>query len=279
MDDVAKDLIVQLERAEIEASADLYRASSGRLADAVGLSISGLAQGALLLTASGIDVLALNRVVGLGLHGESTQDDLDRLIAALAASGAPRAFVQLAPVDGHERLGSDLERRGLRHYNNWMRLHRALHDLPAASEEGPAVRRIDASRADLFARLVSSAFGYPPALTPIVAQAVGRPGWHHYLASDGERPIGGAAMYVCGPTAWFGFAGTSQEQRRRGAQHALICRRLADAAALGCTHVSIETAEDTVTRDAPSFRNLRRVGFDVAYRRPNYIWERETHTP
>ena len=28
----------------------------------------------------------------------------------------------------------------------------------------------------------------------------------------------------------------------------------------------------TVTRDAPSFRNLRRLGFEVAYRRPNYLW-------
>ena len=43
--------------------------------------------------------------------------------------------------------------------------------------------------------------------------------------------------------------------------------------------VSAETAEDTITRDAPSFRNLRRLGFEVAYRRPNYIWLRLPHEP
>jgi ribosomal protein S18 acetylase RimI-like enzyme len=45
-----------------------------------------------------------------------------------------------------------------------------------------------------------------------------------------------------------------------------------DAADAGCRWVSVETAEDTVTKDAPSFRNLRRLGFEVAYRRPNYLW-------
>ena len=54
----------------------------------------------------------------------------------------------------------------------------------------------------------------------------------------------------------------------------LVRRRLADAAALGCRSVSIETAEDTIARDAPSFRNLRRLGFEVAYARANYLWTR-----
>jgi hypothetical protein len=36
--------------------------------------------------------------------------------------------------------------------------------------------------------------------------------------------------------------------------------------------VSVETAEDTVQRDAPSFRNMQRLGFEVAYARPNYLW-------
>jgi ribosomal protein S18 acetylase RimI-like enzyme len=81
-------------------------------------------------------------------------------------------------------------------------------------------------------------------------------------------------MYVTGKAAWFGFAATDAAHRRRGAQQALIVRRLKDAASAGCRWVSVETAEDTVTRDAPSFRNLRRLGFEVAYRRPNYLWSR-----
>lgn len=81
-------------------------------------------------------------------------------------------------------------------------------------------------------------------------------------------------MYVSGEAAWFGFAATDAAHRRRGAQQGAIVRRLEDAAKAGCTWVSVETAEDTVTKDAPSFRNLRRLGFEVAYTRPNYLWSR-----
>ena len=87
-------------------------------------------------------------------------------------------------------------------------------------------------------------------------------------------PIAAAAMFIAGEAAWFGSAATDAAHRRRGAQQALVVRRLHDARQAGCTWVSVETAEDTVTRDAPSFRNLRRLGFTIAYRRPNYLWTR-----
>jgi ribosomal protein S18 acetylase RimI-like enzyme len=141
--------------------------------------------------------------------------------------------------------------------------------LPATSL---AVRRIGSDHADVFGGLVATAFDYPPALAPITSQTIGRPHWHHYLAFEGDTPIASAAMYVAGSAAWFGFAATDAAHRKRGAQQALIMRRLQDAADAGCKWISVETAEDTVTRDAPSFRNLRRLGFEVAYKRPNYLW-------
>jgi len=164
----------------------------------------------------------------------------------------------------------------MRHYNNWIRLLRTLDDRDTApgTEGDVTVRAIGLPDAGTFGRLVSTAFGYPPSLATVVEQVIGRGGWHHYLAYEGDVAIGGAAMFINGATAWFGFAATDQEYRRRGAQQALVRRRLADAARLGCTSVSIETAEDTVTRDAPSFRNLRRLGFEVGYARANYLWTR-----
>lgn len=47
-----------------------------------------------------------------------------------------------------------------------------------------------------------------------------------------------------------------------------------DAARLGCKWVSAETAEETPERDVSSFRNVIRLGFSVAYRRPNCLWIR-----
>jgi ribosomal protein S18 acetylase RimI-like enzyme len=160
----------------------------------------------------------------------------------------------------------------VRHYNNWVRLSRALVDLPEQPATTLVVREIDASLAAPFGQIVATAFGYPPALAPLAVAGVGRPGWRHYLAYFDGTPVAAAGMYLSGSTAWFGLAATDASHRRLGAQQALLVRRLHDAAAAGCSLVSVETAEDSVVKDAPSFRNLRRLGFAVAYVRPNYLW-------
>jgi hypothetical protein len=54
-------------------------------------------------------------------------------------------------------------------------------------------------------------------------------------------------------------------------QSALIVRRLVDAAGLGCTHAVVETAEPTADKPAPSYRNVTRLGFTLAYARPNFL--------
>lgn len=265
-----------LETAETTAFEDLYSATPAGIATSLGLSVTTVGD-ATVIAVNAIDVLALNRVVGLGLGGEPSDEHLSRLLDAFERTGSPRLFVQVAPLNGHESIGTRLETLGLRHYNNWMRLRRDLTNLgalppPSAEIE---VRRIEADQADVFGRIVAGAFGYPPPLVPLSGQVVGRPRWYHYLAYDGSTPIAAAAMYVNDQTAWFGFAATDAAHRRRGGQHALVTRRLRDAVEAGCRWVSVETAEDTVTRDAPSFRNLRRFGFEVAYKRPNYLWTKQ----
>ncbi len=274
---MAQDSIVALEAAEVNATVDLYRAADADLVEAAGLSVAEIGH-AVLVTASRIDVLALTRLVGLGLGSTPSDAMLSDALRAFDRTGAPRYFVPVAPVEGHLDLQARLERLGLRHYNNWMRLHRAVGngkaDVPAPSDL--EVRQIDRRAADVFGQLVATAFGYPPAIAPLAGQPIGRPNWFHYLAYDRDIPIAAAAMFVSGDAAWFGFAATDAAFRRRGAQSALVSRRLRDAADAGCTWVSVETAEDTVTRDAPSFRNLRRFGFEVAYPRPNYLWTRTT---
>ena len=269
-----------LERAEIEALVDLYRAADSEVTHAAGLSVRQTA-GATLIAVNRFDVLALNRLVGLGLHSTPSDADLADMLAAFETAGAPRYFVQLAPGDESARLGSRLEQLGLRHYNNWVRLYRGLDDLPGPPDvAGPLeVRRIDSTDAHAFGTLVATAFQYPPAIAPLTQLAVGRPRWYHYLAFDGDIPVGSAAMFVAGDAAWFGFAATDAAHRKRGAQQALIRRRLEDAVRAGCHWISVETAEDTVARDAPSYRNLRRLGFAVAYLRPNYLWTRGAPPP
>ena len=267
--------VVALERAEIEAFTDLYLAAHPDVARATGLSIHPTRAG-VVLAAAGIDVLALNRAMGLGLEGPTPADAVDELLDVLATCGSARFFLPIAPVTGHHQLARTLMERGLSHYNNWVRLTRGVDDLPPLANTDLEVREVGSEAADTFGRIVATAFGYPPEVMGLTVEVVGRRGWRHYLALDGATPVAAAAMHVTDDTAWFGFAATDARHRKRGAQHALIVRRLQDAAAAGCTRISVETAEDSVIRDAPSFRNLKRLGFAVAYARPNYIWKRSS---
>jgi GNAT superfamily N-acetyltransferase len=273
--------IVVLELAEIEAIADLYRAAGPAVVADSGLSVRTVGD-AVLIAVTRFDVLALNRLIGLGLRTPPSDATLAEAISAIEQTGSPRCFVPVAPTSAAEGLSSRLERLGLRQYNNWVRLSRSLDHLPGPPDS-PApsldVRRIGPTHAEVFGNLVATAFDYPPPLAPIASQTIGRPHWQHYLAFEGDTPIASAAMYVAASAAWFGFAATDAAYRKRGAQQALIVRRLRDAADAGCKWVSVETAEDTVTRDAPSFRNLRRLGFEVAYTRPNYLWAKTAPAP
>lgn len=271
MTSVSQNHVAALELAEVAAITDLYASADATTISECGLSMVALPSG-IVTAASRFDVLALNRVVGLGLRDPVTDDTLAQCVAECARATSPRFFLPVAPLPGHEHLAGLLEGAGCRHYNNWVRLQRLLIDLPPAQETDLTVHEIGPGEKDTFGRIVAAAFGYPPALAPLPAQTIGRPHWHHYLAYDGATAIATAAMYLTKDSAWFGFAATDAEHRKRGAQRALVLRRLGDAAAAGCRSVSVETAEDNVHKDAPSFRNLKRLGFDVAYLRPNYLW-------
>ena len=225
-----------------------------------------------LFTAGSFDVLALNAVLVTGSAAAPNRETIEGWKESYRQAGSRRFFVQVSPAAGSPAFESDLVACGLRPYNRWARLWRPVDEVPAALSE-PRVERIDEEQGETFGRLVAGGFGMPEELWQWFAAAVGRPGWMHYLAYDGEEPIAGAGFYPTRPIGWMGFAATREDRRGRGAQTALILRRLEDAHALGLDRVTVETAEDKPEKPAPSFRNLRRLGFRFAYHRPNYIFE------
>ena len=227
--------------------------------------------GGVAVRASRLDVLALNRSVGFGIGTPLTAADLDDLIDWYRDAGAPRFFFQPAPAASSDHLRRWLADRGLAHYNNWGKLWRNTDPVPRVVTD-LAVERVGAGHCHEFASLVSRGFGLPDAARPWLAATVGRPAWRHYLALDGDTPVAAAALLVEGETGWLGFAATDPAHRGRGAQSALVARRITDAHALGVRRLVVESAEDTTERHAPSFHNLRRLGFELAYLRPNYLW-------
>jgi GNAT superfamily N-acetyltransferase len=270
---IPEAIVQTLETIDAAAALDMTRAAPPDVAGALG--IAATAHGAAVaMMASRVDVLGLNRVAGLGVDAPATPWMLDTIIAGYRSAGVPRFFVQVSPSAQPAELTQWLAARGLAHYNNWMKLYRGLEDLPDARTD-LAIEEISPEHAAAFAEICATAFDFPERSRPWLAASVGRPRWRHYMAFDGKTPAATGAMFVMDDVAWFGYATTAEIARRRGAQSALVARRLADARAMGCRWIVVETAEDKPDKRAPSFHNLRRLGFEVAYLRANYIWKAE----
>ena len=66
-------------------------------------------------------------------------------------------------------------------------------------------------------------------------------------------------------------AATLPSHRRRGAQGALVARRIRDGLALGYRLFAAEAAEDGPEAPDPSYHNVLRAGFRLAYLRRSYL--------
>jgi hypothetical protein len=259
------------ERIEAEALASATLAAPAAVAAELGLTLFAEG-GAVAAFASGVDALALNRVVGLGVGTLASEAQIDRTLGVARERGVRRLFVQVAPTARPDGLAAWLEVRGGQPYNRWVRLWRATSGpLPPTTPTELEVRRVDATRAAELARVVRTAFGMPPAVDPWLAAMVGRPGWEHYAALQRGEVVATAALFASGGYGWLGFAATLPTHRGLGAQSALIVERLRRAAVLGCAWAFTETAEDLSDRPAPSYRNMRRLGFEEGDRRLNYL--------
>lgn len=265
------DLLLALEQVEAAFWNELYAAAPPAAVQAAGLRILRIGAGQAYL-ASRVDVLALNKVIGLGLEAPAEKDDLNRLLTAYAAAGVGRLFFQVSPAARPPALYRWLAAHGGHHYNNWMKLHRPLGAPAPEAETDLQVAPIDPDNAMAFGQMVAPHFDWPASMAAALAGTVGRPGWRHYFALDGDVPVATAALFVRDGYAYFGPAATDEAHRRRGAQSALIARRLQDAVAMGCHTAITDTAEELPDKSVPSYRNMRRMGFTVAYARSNYLF-------
>jgi hypothetical protein len=252
--------VTLLERAERDALVDLYRAADPGMevrAEHVG--------GATVLLAPGLPPF-FNRAFAFGIDEHIPEDGIDEVVARLR-SASKQHYVQ--PPPGATALEERLSRHGLSSGWAWAKVIRGAEpppEIPTSLE----IRELDRSEADRFGAVVTAAFGLPTSILPWTGSIVGRPGWHAYGAFEDDALVGAGALYIEGDVGWLGLAGTLSFHRRRGAQGALMVRRIADAIRLGCTTLATETGI-LPGRANPSLDNMLRCGFTVAYERP--VWE------
>ena len=193
-----------------------------------------------------------NRDYLCGAEAGMEADGVDRLIDLFAAEGVTRFFVWLSPGPDMARVRSWLEARGLSRiratgYPTLCREHRA----PAQFTTDLEVREVSAVDIELARAQLGDN------LWPAYATSAGKDGFFHYMAFAGGRPVAIAALCVFDDLGYLTMATTAEPYRRRGAQQALIAKRIERAEQLGCSVLVSETLHML----EHSLRNLQRAGF------------------
>ena len=258
---------------EAEAYLDYFRCAPPEFAQAFGLGVRQL--GSIYVTIiSKVDNLNHNRIMGWGLREPATEASLDNAIAVFQKEGCHNYLVQISSLIQPAKASEWLARRGFTQGRSWAKMFRGNEAAPAVSTD-LRVEKIGKGQAEAYASVVLPAFGIKPHYRPLVKGNVGKPGWQHYLAFAGEKPVSAAGMYINEETAWLSFAATLEEYRGHGGQSAMLARRIEDGLERGCKWFVAETKEDTPDRPNPSYRNMKRCGFKLAYLQQYYYHQQQ----
>jgi N-acetylglutamate synthase-like GNAT family acetyltransferase len=204
-----------------------------------------------------------NRVHLCGAEPGLEPASLDHLIELFTTAGVKRFFVWLSPGPNMDVVRRWLEERGL------SRIRRTGYPTLCREDGGPCtfatnLRVREVTRDDVAAardQLGDTMWsGY--------VRSAGKDGFYHFMAFDGDRPVAMAALGVFEDLGYLFGAATAGNDRRRGAQQALIASRVQRAAQIGCSTL----VSDTLYMLEHSYRNLQRAGFQEAYEKEVYEW-------
>jgi GNAT superfamily N-acetyltransferase len=202
-----------------------------------------------------------NRVHVCGAEEGLTAEGLARIADRFRQADVDRYFVWLSPGPRMEIVRGWLEGAGMTR-RPYVRHPTLARD---ATTPSPVAARIETREmaADEARHLAERHQGIA---WPDYVRSAGAPGFHHFMAFDGGAPIATAVLYVLDDVGWLGTALTGEPFRGRGAQQALIAKRIETAAALGCRILLSETLSFLEV----SLGNLQKAGFRTIFEKEVY---------
>jgi len=224
--------------------------------------------GATVMRVAKLPVGMFCKVIGLGMERPATTDDVARILAWFSEAGVDDVWFQPLPAAEPAGLLPLLERSDVRPVaREWGQFVFGA-EAPPHVETDLDIREVGPEAAADFSRTVIAGFGLPAFTEPMIGALPGHGGWRAYVAYDGGRPAACGAVFTQGSAALLGFGATLAEYRRRGAQRALLARRVRDALDAGCDTICTQTGVDP-EGEGPSWRNIVGTGFRLLYVRPN----------
>jgi GNAT superfamily N-acetyltransferase len=252
--------LARLERAEVVALADSWRAAPASLVEQEEIT---------LLEVDGVTALSVKSLPESRVHnrayGVASIAHVELVESFFRERGCPHV---LSTAPGAS-LESVLEARGYTRGYAWMKFARDLS--PVRAESALRAAEIGADAGAAFGEVIATAFAMPPWMAKWVARLPGRRGWACFLAYADARPAGAGALYVGGDVGWLGFGAVLPECRGRGGQAALLAARIDTARARGCTLLATETGVRVEGEAPASYRNILRAGFVEARARDNWV--------
>jgi len=258
------DLARRIDRAEIDLCA-----RAGGFGTSGGIASLEAGGGRALYSRPGSP---LNKMLGLGLSGPVSDEDLDAIARFFSDHAAP-AQIELCPL-AYVDVPSRLCARGFVLQAFETQLARAMGAVPT-EPTGIRVTLARPEEDELWTRAVAEGFGAaeahagggPEHETFTTEQLMGmisqftHPELRRYIAWVDGKPVGGGTSWI--HERVLGIAGTSTlpAYRRRGVQAAITIQAMQDAAG----EADIATA--TTAPGSTSQRTFERVGFQVLYNR------------
>lgn len=203
-----------------------------------------------------------NQIVGMGLYGAVTADDLDRVEHFFRSRDVPSTIV-VSPLSDMS-LPALLGERGYRiaEFNSVL-IKRISPNEPFEPPAGIVIERVTPQTARPWMHSIARGFSQQITVDEeVFGGFAALPGALAFLARiDGEAVggCGGRIIPEARIAALFGTA-TLPEFRQRGVQSALIALRLHEASKAGCEYAVVST-----NPGSGSQRNMERRGFRVAY--------------
>ncbi|HVL58100.1 MAG TPA: GNAT family N-acetyltransferase [Burkholderiaceae bacterium] len=258
---------------ESAASVDMYEAAPPEVAAALGVRALQI-DGATVLLAKSLADPTMNRVIGIGVDQEASEDALDSLIEMFDAERVDRYWIHVSPMAQPAALPQWLRTRRFAppRRRSWVKL--ICHTDPVVPPRSEfQIRPARADDANAVAATICESFGWPQAqATEWLAALVMRPSWQTFVACDGVSVIGAGLLYIDAErkAAWLGMGAVRDSHRGRGAQRALIVARVRAALEAGCDSIVSETGDPIADEPNPSLHNLQRCGFERVVSRLNY---------
>ena len=210
-----------------------------------------------------------NRVLGLGLFEEATEQIVNEAAALYVASNVPWG-IELSPAARPDDLPERLKKRRMRRGLGTALLICSCADIPQIDTD-LRIERVGPEFGMIGAEISAPIFHVAPEIKALLEVAATRPEYRQWLAFDGDVPVGSCLSYVRDGVVWSGWSSTLPSHRGRRVHAAFVSECMREAKASGCEWFTAETALGTPTQPDPAYRNLLRLGFSLAYERHTYI--------